>query len=107
FNRPICSYNSAALGSSVASFLDDGEANTAAAPSKSCFFQSVICVGCTLCCAANSPIDFRPRTASSATCALNVPSNTRRILGIVARQIGSLHDASVLHDATSLFHLFP
>lgn len=45
FNRPICSYNSAELGSSVVAFFDEPDSNTVSAPSKSGFFLSVIWVG--------------------------------------------------------------
>jgi hypothetical protein len=46
--------------------------NTAAAWASSCYFQSVICVGCTPNCSANSANVLSPVIAANATWSLKV-----------------------------------
>ncbi len=57
--------------------------NTSAALAISWFFQSVIWLGCTSCCCASSASVLSPRTAASATLALNAAECVRRGLLLI------------------------
>lgn len=82
FNRPIISYSGAVISSSLRPWT--GPENTPAAPSSNRRFHCAITVGCT-CYVALSSLSVRtPRTASTATFALNSSLCLRRLVVIVS-----------------------